>query len=572
MSSVATEHLSRSKNNRMRKFGNIYLIAATSVIGGALFGFDISSMSAIIATEPYKCQYNLQGNDPVTGACRGPDANTQGGIVASMPAGSFVGALFSGFISDRLGRKTAIQIGALIWIVGSIIIATSVDVPRLIVGRVINGLSVGICSAQVPVYISELSPPSKRGLLIGMQQWAITWGIAIMFFLCYGSSFLKGTTAFRLPWGLQIVPAALLFLGLCVLPESPRWLAKKDRWDEMRRVLTLVHGKGNPNAPIVRAEGAEIKRVIDIDAQNADVSWFELVRPNMINRMHIGLFTQIWSQLTGMNVMMYYIAYIFIMAGLGNNLLPSGIQFIINVVMTVPALIWQDVWGRRPTMLVGAFLMCLFMSLNAGLFAAYSRPANANDHFSTNAISMVIRGPPAKAVIASTYLFVASYAATWGPASWTYPPELYPLRVRGKAVALATSGNWAFNFALAYFVPISFATIRWRTYVLFAVFCAVMFIHVLFMFPETANKPLEEVAAVFEDRGHGSVKYIGTPAWRTHNDRRAARRLEHEGGVNMKDLEGGHVAHDSTSSGDLKGNTVQAEHVSPASSPGIALA
>ncbi|KAI0142225.1 high-affinity glucose transporter [Xylariaceae sp. FL1272] len=549
----------------MRKFGNIYLIAATSVIGGALFGFDISSMSAIIATEPYKCQYNVQGNDPVTGACRGPDANLQGGIVASMPAGSFVGALLSGFISDRFGRKTSIQIGALIWIVGSIIIAASVDVPMLIAGRIINGLSVGICSAQVPVYISEISPPSKRGLLIGMQQWAITWGIAIMFFLCYGSSFLKGPTAFRLPWGLQIIPAALLFLGLCVLPESPRWLAKNDRWDEMKRVLTLVHGKGNPNVPIVTEEAAEIQRVTNIDAQNADVTWFELFHPSMINRMHIGLFTQIWSQLTGMNVMMYYITYIFIMAGLGNNLLPSGIQFIINVVMTVPALIWQDVWGRRPTMLVGAFLMCLFMSINAGLFAVYSRRATPDDHFSTDAISMVIRGAPAKAVIASTYLFVASYAATWGPASWTYPPELYPLRVRGKAVALATSGNWAFNFALAYFVPVAFATIRWRTYLLFAVFCAAMFIHVLFMFPETANKPLEEVADIFENRRPGSIKYIGTPAWKTRNDRRAALELEHQGGVNLKDLESRYVENNADSKGDLKDDTVQAEHVSPAS-------
>ncbi|KAI8629981.1 high-affinity glucose transporter [Xylariaceae sp. FL1651] len=510
----------------MKKFGNLYVIAATSVIGGALFGFDISSMSAIIATTPYKCQYNAQGNDPVTGECRGPNASLQGGITAAMPGGSWLGALFSGWLSDRLGRKTSIQTGALIWIIGSIIIAASMNIPMLIVSRVINGFSVGICSAQVPVYISEISPPSKRGRLIGMQQWAITWGIAIMFFLCYGSSFIRGEAAFRLPWGLQIIPAALLFLGLCVLPESPRWLAKKDRWDEAKEVLILVHGKGDPDAPIVAKEMAEIREVIELDRHHADVSWFELVQPRMINRVHIGLFTQIWSQLTGMNVMMYYIAYVFTMAGLGGDLLPSGIQFIINVVMTVPALIWQDSWGRRPTMLVGAFLMCLFMSLNAGLFAVYSRPATAADHFGTNAISMVIRGAPAKAVIASTYLFVASYAPTWGPVSWTYPPELYPLRVRGKAVALATSGNWAFNFALAYFTPTAFASITWKTYVLFAVFCASMFVHCFFLFPETANKPLEEVAAIFEDSGTGLIKYIGTPAWKTHNDRRTALRVE----------------------------------------------
>ena len=226
---------------------------------------------------------------------------------------------------------------------------------------------------------------------------------------------------------------------------------------------------------------------------------------------------------------MYYITYIFTMAGLADNgsdeLLPSGIQFIINVVMTVPALLWMDRWGRRPTLLVGAVLMCLWQCVNAGLFAVYSRPA-LPDEFSTPAISMVIKGPASKAVIASTYLFVASYAPTWGPVSWTYPPELYPLRVRGKAVALATSSNWAFNFALAYFVPPAFANITWKTYVLFAVFCAAMFIHTFFMFPETANKRLEEVIDIFDDSKPGSLKFIGTPAWRTHNARHEQLRVE----------------------------------------------
>lgn len=507
----------------MKKIGNIYFIAAISVIGGALFGFDISSMSAIISTAPYKCQFNQQGNNPTTGACQGPDDVVQGGITASMPGGSWLGALVSGIITDIFGRKTSIQIGAVIWIIGSIIVCASQNIPMLIVGRIINGISVGICSAQVPVYISELSPPSKRGRFIGMQQWAITWGIAIMFFVCYGSSFINGKAAFRLPWGLQMIPALLLLLGLVFLPESPRWLAKKDRWEEAKDVLTLVHGKGDPHSQLVVREMAEIREVVEFERQNADVSYIELFRPKMINRTHIGLFTQIWSQLTGMNVMMYYISYIFTMTGSGDDvLLPSGIQFIINVVMTVPALIWLDRWGRRPTMLVGAFFMTLWLCINAGLFAVYSHPP-APHQFDTAAISMVIGGRPAKAVIASTYLFVASYAPTWGPVSWTYPAELYPLRVRGKAVALATSANWAFNFALAYFVPPAFANITWKTYVLFAVFCFAMFWHTFFMFPETSNKTLEEVAAIFEDQGPGTIKYIGIPAWKTHNDRSIVR-------------------------------------------------
>ncbi|RYP60226.1 hypothetical protein DL770_010033 [Monosporascus sp. CRB-9-2] len=512
----------------MKQFGNIYIIAATAVIGGALFGFDISSMSAIISTQPYRCQFNRAPWRNSEGLCYGPNPDVQGGITAAMPGGSWLGALVSGFLSDIYGRKTSIQIGAVIWIVGCVLVCAAMNIPMLIVGRIINGFSVGICSAQVPVYISEVSPPSKRGRLIGLQQWAITWGICIMFFICYGSSFLEGTAAFRLPWGLQMLPAVGLFFGLIVLPESPRWLAGKDRWEDAHNVLSLIHGKGDPNSPFVAKELAEIRAAVEFERQNSDVSVKELFRPNMINRTHIGVFTQIWSQLTGMNVMMYYITYIFAMAGLGSEgseLLPSGIQFIINVLMTIPALIFMDRWGRRPTLLVGAFFMCTWCSVNAALFATKSRPARPEE-FGTEAISMVIGGAASKAVIASTYLFVATYATSWGPVSWVYPSELYPLRVRGKAVALATSSNWAFNFALAWFVPPAFANIRWGTYVLFAVFCFMMFVHVFFLFPETANKRLEEVVNIFDDTKPGSTKYIGTPAWRTHNERHRAVAVE----------------------------------------------
>ncbi|KAF3765329.1 general substrate transporter [Cryphonectria parasitica EP155] len=506
------------------KVGNIYFIAATAVVGGGLFGFDISSMSAFIGEQPYACKFNTQGMD--NGTCLGPSANVQGGITAAMPGGSWLGSLVSGFLSDRFGRKTSIQIGCVIWVIGSILCSAAQNIPMLIVGRIINGFCVGICSAQVPVYISEIAPPSKRGRLVSMQQWAITWGILIMFFICYGCSFINSEASFRIPWAVQMVPAILLGAALFFLPESPRWLAKQDRWEEALECLVLVHGHGDPNAPFVHQEMEEIRAVVEFERQNADVTYLELFKPHMINRTMIGVFTQIWSQLTGMNVMMYYIVYIFNMAGIGSaTLLSSGIDYIINVIMTIPALIWLDNWGRRPTLLIGALFMCLWMSVNAGLFAVYSVPATPHE-FDSDAESMSIKGPAAKAVIASTYLFVASYAPTWGPVSWTYPPELYPLRTRGKAVALATSANWAFNFALAYFVPPAFANITWKTYVLFAVFCFAMFVHVLFMFPETANKTLEEVVDIFDDTKPGAVKYIGQPAWKTKNHRANVVRLE----------------------------------------------
>ena len=171
--------------------------------------------------------------------------------------------------------------------------------------------------------------------------------------------------------------------------------------------------------------------------------------------------------------------------------------------------------------------MMIWMFANAGLLASYGEYAGPEGVNNTPEASTRISGAPAKAVIACTYLFVASFAPTWGPVSWIYPPELYPLRVRGKAVALATSANWAFNFALSYFVPPAFVSITWRVYILFGVFLVAMFIHVFFMFPETATKTLEEVESIFLDP-HG-IKGVGTPAWKTRVDHKRILDVERHG-------------------------------------------
>ena len=124
-------------------------------------------------------------------------------------------------------------------------------------------------------------------------------------YISYGCSFIRGNTAsFRVPWALQMIPAIILFFGMIILPESPRWLATKDRWEECEQVLILTHGKGDPDSPWVAREYQEIKQWLEIERQSKAVSYIELFSPRYINRTHIGLFTQIWSQLTGMNVMM----------------------------------------------------------------------------------------------------------------------------------------------------------------------------------------------------------------------------------------------------------------------------
>ncbi|KAF4467895.1 hypothetical protein FALBO_5225 [Fusarium albosuccineum] len=522
--------------------GNIYAIAGVSVIGGALFGFDISSVSAQLGENSYKCYFNQGPKGPPftdDDDCSGPKSLHQGGITASMAAGSWLGALISGPLSDRLGRKYSIMVGCIIWLVGSTLSCAAQNIGMLVVGRVINGLAVGIESAQVPVYIAEISPPSKRGRFIGMQQWAITWGILIMYYISYGCSFIGeqnsrnyNTASWRVPWGLQMIPAFFLFGMMSLLPESPRWLARKDRWEECHDVLTLVHGHGDPDHPFVALELQDIKDMCAFEASIADVTYLDLFKPRMLNRTVIGLFTQIWSQLTGMNVMMYYISYVFSMAGYsGNaNLLASSIQYVINVLMTVPALLWMDHWGRRPTLLVGAALMCIWMFANAGILGANGTVIPGGKD-GVPEVSMTVSGSAAKGLIACTYLFVASFAPTWGPVSWTYPPELFPLRLRGKGVALATSANWAFNTALGLFTPVAFENIRYKTYLIFGVFNFCSFIHVFFMFPETAGKTLEETEHMLEDPN--GIAYLGTPAWKTRVATKLTSKAE-QGDVEAK--------------------------------------
>lgn len=184
-------------------------------------------------------------------------------------------------------------------IIGSLITCASQNIAMLVVGRLINGLCVGIASAQVPVYVSELAHPRKRGRVVGAQQWAITWGILIMYYIAYGCSFLQGSKAWRLPWGLQAIPAVFLAIGLAFSPESPRWLAQKNRWQDCHAVLASVHAKGDLDSAFVLTELQEIREMVEFERQNTDVTYLELFKPKMLNRTHIGVFTQIWSQLTG---------------------------------------------------------------------------------------------------------------------------------------------------------------------------------------------------------------------------------------------------------------------------------
>lgn len=252
-----------------------------------------------------------------------------------------------------------------------------------------------------------------------------------------------------------------------LFPKSPRWLASKDRWEEALDVLAKLHGKGDLNHPKVLAEYKEIEEALLLEREQSTTSYEELVKPRMFKRVILGISLQMWSQLCGMNVMMYYIVYIMESTGTGSPLLTASIQYILNTALTLPAILYLDKFGRRPAILIGFGLQGIFLYIEGALQAVYGAP-NPHTNPKLDAISWTVAAHPAvgRAIIALSYLFVCSFATTIGPTSWTYPAEIYPAKVRAKAVSLATASNWIWNCLLALFVPPLLWSINWKMYMI----------------------------------------------------------------------------------------------------------
>ncbi|KAG6844282.1 hypothetical protein H0H87_008188 [Tephrocybe sp. NHM501043] len=432
-----------------------------------------------------------------------PDSNAQGGITAAMPAGSLIGALAVTQLADRIGRKKTVILAGIIWVIGSILQCASVNRGMLVVGRIISGLSVGLSSAVVPIYQSEITAPAIRGRMVSLQQWSITWGILIQYFIQFGCSYIEGTASFRIPWGLQMIPALILSAGMLVFPESPRFLFDQGREEEALQVLADLHGGGDKTDELVVLEYEEIKQQVYFERTEGAKSYLDLFKNGNPRRVMLGCCLQMWSQLSGMNVMMYYIIYVFRGAGLTGtrgNLIADSVQYVLNVAFTVPAIIYIDKWGRRPMLIAGTLLMGFWLSLVGGLQGRFGHWGTIDG--SSDPIWLVSDNDAAtKAIIVCSYFFVCSFAITMGPVSWTYPAELYSLKVRGKAVSFATATNWLFNTALAWAVPPGLSSIAWKTYFIFATFNFAACIHVFFMYPETVGRTLEEVEEIFQ-QGH----------------------------------------------------------------------
>lgn len=318
----------------------------------------------------------------------------KGWVTSVLTLGAMFGALINGPIADRFSRRWSICLASIVFILGSVLQAAAVNTTMMFVGRSVAGVSVGMLSMVVPLYISELAPPNLRGALVSLQQLGITVGIMVAFWLNYGTAYIRGSdgaqspAAWRVPLAIQCAPALVLAIGSTVLPYSPRWLILKDREDEAVGVLSRIR-RVPPSDWRLQREVLEIKTASLFDKKTIEEKypagmspfWIaveqyrELVTvPHLRRRLRIACMLQIIQQFTGINAIIYYAPTIFKDIGLsGNsvNLLATGVVGVINFIMTWPAILLLDRVGRKTILIAGGIGMGIAQLLVATIYAVY---------------------------------------------------------------------------------------------------------------------------------------------------------------------------------------------------------
>ena len=370
----------------------------------------------------------------------------------------------------------------------------------MVVGRFIAGLGIGALSMIVPLYQSELAPKEIRGRLIALQQLMCTIGLMVAFWVGAGTTHITGQASWRIPLGIQIGPGIVLLIGAMFLPYSPRWLLMKGRNAEALAVLAKLNSAGDETAPNVVAEYEEIIAQIELEKSVAVGSYLELFQGKLRRRMILGILVQVFQQFTGINSIMYYAPQVFEQSGISatsSALIASGVDGVLNVLATIPAVLFIDRLGRRSIMISGAIFMGVSMILCGIVMGAVGKVSIDADTGSKT-VDMSGNIHASYFCIVMIYFFVAGFAYSWGPVGWIYPAEIYPLSVRAKGTSITTAANWLMNFVISEICPVMLAKITWGTYIFFGCCCAAMATTVYFFFPETKGKSLEEMDIVFE--------------------------------------------------------------------------
>jgi SP family galactose:H+ symporter-like MFS transporter len=433
----------------------IYVAAAVSALGGLLFGYDTGVISgAILFIENEFALSNL----------------FVGIVVSAVLIGAVIGAAIGGTLADKFGRRKMILAAAVIFILGAIGTSLTPDVYLLIAGRIVVGIGIGIASMTAPLYISEVSPSDTRGSLVSLNQLAVTVGIVVSYLVDYALAPING---WRYMLVLAAIPALILGIGMISLPDTPRWLVSKNQKDQATKVLKRIR-----NSADVDKEMDEIQESLKKQKGGRAELFNPLVKPALI----IGVALAIFQQVTGINTVIYYAPKIFQFAGIVSSssaIFSTLLVGVVNVLFTIVAISLLDRVGRRPLLLVGLAGMVASLTLLGFSFYLSS-----------------LFGLLGSLATAGLMIYVASFAIGLGPVFWLLISEIYPLRVRGIAMSVASEANWGSNLIIA----LTFLTLiqllgRFGTFWLYAAVGVGAWIFCYKLVPETKGRTLEEIEA-----------------------------------------------------------------------------
>lgn len=411
-------------------------------------------------------------------------------ITSILSAGTFFGALAGAPLSDFLGRRWGIQVALVVFCVGVILQMVATAIPLFAVGRVVAGLGVGIVSTIVPMYQSECAPRWIRGAVVSGYQWCITIGLLIAAIVENSTQKRSDKGAFLIPIGIQFGFAIILSAGLFVLPESPRWLIRANKPEQAAKALARLNSTDVDDA-LVRAELADIQTAYDFERANSSIGYaacFAGGQSKMWLRTLTGTLIQGWQQLTGINFIFYYGTQFFNSTGAGDPFLFTIASNVVNVVMTIPSFFLMERAGRRWLLIGGALYMAVCELIVAAL----------GTHFGNENASAQ------KALVAFVCLYVAGFAATWGPAAWVVCAEIFPLGIRAKGMSLSTASNWLWNFGIGYATPYLVdegpgrAGLASKVFWIWTATCFCCAIFAYFFVYETKGLSLEEVDVLYQ--------------------------------------------------------------------------
>lgn len=394
----------------------------------------------------------------------------EGLITSCILVGAMIGALTGGPLADRLGRRGVILICAVIFVFGALASAIAPDVLTLVISRTILGLAVGGASVTVPLYLAEMAPTHIRGAIATLNQALIIFGLGVASTVTF---LARSEQAWRLSFGIGVVPAVVLLVGILFMPETPRWLVRRGRVGEARAVLAITRPSDTLDAEI-----AEIHKV-ETDSGGSTglrtllgTSWIRAI-------LVVGIGLAVAQQLTGINTIVYYTPKI--LESLGAT---ETFALLFTVINTVPNLIavWfasrlVDRVGRKPLLIYGT------VGTAVGMFAL--------------GLPQLVQAPSAvvnTGAVVGLVLFTVSFSLTWGPILWVLLSEIFPLNVRGTAMGIATISNWVFNFAVSFTLPILISL--WGTgtvFTMYALFGVIIFAFVIRYLQETKGRSLEQI-------------------------------------------------------------------------------